>query len=469
MRDPGTTLDIVVLAPCFLAELTLGVGADRLQKSMNAYVKWLGRRGETFEDKEKGLPISYLGRTMTSHGDDFEPSSEYGNCLVAMGRANERIAGIQEHFVEDATATWLESLERSLAMMKEYQVRPLRIEPVTAPRGNATRIANTVPLLQAARKKLESRRLAYDASMTKMQKARRDDFRIEEETRTNKAKYEESSEDVWRRMQDIKDAEADSMRDLTGFLDAELDYHERCAEELRRARASWTTPQPASDGLSGSVSLERRPTGRSRSNTARSFTERLSLSRTTSNSIYEGDERRTEPEPQPVRMPGRSRLSVSNGSGYLQQPDLPARPSIGRANTFQGGASVDRERGAGSGYASGTTTPNGSVYGVSNVGSLRGQLRPAGGRAGSTRLDDVFADRDDDTGSGSRSPNDWADRRSVSPATSFGSLSRSTSNLAISHSVSNVSNGGRKAPPPPPPSRSKKPPPPVPARREVGY
>jgi hypothetical protein len=99
------------------------LGADRLQKSMNAYVKWLGRRGETFEDKEKGLPISYLGRTMISHGEDFEPDSDFGNCLIAMGRANERIAGFQEHFVADATSTWLESLERSLAMMKEYQVR----------------------------------------------------------------------------------------------------------------------------------------------------------------------------------------------------------------------------------------------------------------------------------------------------------------------------------------------------------
>ncbi len=41
---------------------------------MSAYVKWVGRRGETFEDKEKGLPVSYLGRTMVGHGEDFEPT-----------------------------------------------------------------------------------------------------------------------------------------------------------------------------------------------------------------------------------------------------------------------------------------------------------------------------------------------------------------------------------------------------------
>ena len=59
-------------------------GMDRLQKSMTAYVKWLSRRGEAFEDKEKGLPAAYLGRTMISHGEDFEGDSEFGNCLIGM-------------------------------------------------------------------------------------------------------------------------------------------------------------------------------------------------------------------------------------------------------------------------------------------------------------------------------------------------------------------------------------------------
>jgi len=40
-----------------------------------------------------------------------------------MGRTNERIARIQETYMAHATTTWLESLERSLAQMKEYQVK----------------------------------------------------------------------------------------------------------------------------------------------------------------------------------------------------------------------------------------------------------------------------------------------------------------------------------------------------------
>ena len=132
--------------------------------------------------------------------------------MTGLGRSNERIARLQENYVQRATASWLEGLERSLAQMKEYQ---------------------------AARKKLENRRLAYDASLSKMQKAKREDFRVEEELRSQKAKCEESSEDVYRRMQDIKEAEVDSVADLTAFLDAELEHYDRCREVLVQLKQDW--------------------------------------------------------------------------------------------------------------------------------------------------------------------------------------------------------------------------------------
>lgn len=111
-------------------------------------------------------------------------------------------------------------------------------------------------LWQAARKKLENRRLAYDASLAKMQKAKKEDFRVEEELRAQKAKYEESSEDVYRRMQDvncfhalsnlhllitsqIKEAETDSIADLGAFMDAELNYYDRCRDILLQLKRDW--------------------------------------------------------------------------------------------------------------------------------------------------------------------------------------------------------------------------------------
>ena len=408
-------------------------GMDRLQKSMSLYVKWLGRRCDSSDDKEKSLPVSFLGRTMVAHGEDFQADSEFGNSLIALGHANERVAVIQETFVAEATTTWLESLDRSVAMMKEYQ---------------------------AARKKLESRRLAYDASITKMQKAKRDDFRLEEEQRSAKAKYEESSEDVVRRMQDIRDAEVDSVRDMTQFLDAELEYHERCAEELRRVRESWTASSGPGPVSSYGTGIERRPTGRSRSNTAQSISNRLS--RTNSHNIYEEDE--IESKAPPVRMPIRSpssRIGLSTQS-QNQQYDAPVRPIMNRSHTFQGGANLDRERISNRTATAPAPSPS---YGVNqnipNVSALRGQLRPVSKIV--TSRDDVFADRDGDSTDGSGSPG-WGNR-STSPATSYGSLSRTSSHVAVNGNGL----GMRKAPPPPPPCRSKKPAPPVPARREVGY
>src|SRR4051812_7172834 len=115
---------------------------DRLQQSTSAYIKSLSKRDQG-DGKEKQLPVGYLGSTLVSHGDDFEPDSEFGQCLLGLGRANERIARMQETYCANATSSWLESAERSLIQMKEYQ---------------------------AARKKLESRRLAYDTATAKMQK-----------------------------------------------------------------------------------------------------------------------------------------------------------------------------------------------------------------------------------------------------------------------------------------------------------
>lgn len=288
-----------------------------------------------------------------------------------------------------------------------------------------------------------------------MQKAKREDFRLEDELRSAKAKYEESSEDVFRRMQDIKEAEAESVQDLTSFLDAQLEYHERCAEELRRVRASWPVSGGGGAYSSGrrqsDIGLSRRQT-RSRSNTAQSLTDRNDRTErwASRQDIYEDE----EPAPEPVRMPVRSSRPVSIAG------NSPSRPGMNRSMTYAG-ASFEgpRDRPA---YREPPRpppaletprTPNVPI----NVGSLRSGLRPVSRIATNQSGSDVFAD-DYDTNTSSGSP-DYD--RSESPATSYGSLSRTTSGSGIGLV--------KKAPPPPPPSRAKKPPPPIPQKREIAY
>ena len=132
-----------------------------------------------------------------------------------MGRTQERLARNQEAYIAAATSSWLESLDRSTVQMKEYS---------------------------AARRKLEQRRLAYDTSLAKMQKAKREDFRVEEELRSQKAKYEEAEDDVHRRMQEIRDMDPDSVADLGSFLEAQLAYHDKCREALLQVQADWPAP-----------------------------------------------------------------------------------------------------------------------------------------------------------------------------------------------------------------------------------
>ena len=57
---------------------------ERLHRSMNVYVKSLSKRNETEDSKEKSTAVAQLGSTAISHADDFEPESEFGQCLSGM-------------------------------------------------------------------------------------------------------------------------------------------------------------------------------------------------------------------------------------------------------------------------------------------------------------------------------------------------------------------------------------------------
>ncbi|KAM5444627.1 hypothetical protein MferCBS31731_000081 [Microsporum ferrugineum] len=381
-------------------------GMERLHKAMGAYVRAISKRNEG-EDKEKLFPIGNLGSVMVGHGEDFASNSEYGQCLTAFGRTNERISRIQEQYVVAATSSWLESLERSLNQLKEYQ---------------------------AARKKLETRRLAYDTSQAKMQKAKREDFRVEEELRSQKLKYEEANEEVLRRMMDIKDSEPESTADMSAFLDAQLNYHDKCREVLLQLKDDW----PA--GPTQQFNSYGRRATLTRSNT--SFNERTTeddIHRTTS---HQGD---------------RSRSRETS------------RPALGgRRPTFEGPTQL-RTRGASPSPApalrnpvrttSDTPPPAVNGHGIANA---RSQLRviSQGHNIVGGGNDGYYDSTDDGTSPIRSSPDQYHSSTSTSPLRTM----PASGQLPGSGTATPV----KKAPPPPPPSRSKKPPPPPPpAKRSV--
>lgn len=276
---------------------------------------------------------------------------------------------------------------------------------------------------QAARKKLESRRLAYDTSLVKVQKAKKEDFRVEEELRSQQMKYEEAEADVERRMYDIKEAEADSVNDLTAFLEAQLAYHERCTEALLQLQNEWPVRSQATRSAPAP-----RPAPRPRSNTVKSF---LSTHSQQEEPVVE------------IRPTIRSR-TVSHQRYAESVDDEPrSRPGISRSTTYSTTPQTRRDLSPVPASNRLSRVPSDSLM----IQATRSGLRPVDT---GVRQQDIFADE---------SPT-YRSNRSVSPQTPQSSGSQTPMN------------GGRR-PPPPPPSRASKPglgkpaPPPPPSKRTL--
>ncbi|QIW98533.1 hypothetical protein AMS68_004051 [Peltaster fructicola] len=185
-------------------------GLTRLQTSTRTYLRWLSKRYP--KDKDRQLPVGQLGAAMAEHGNDFDEDVEFGQCLIAMGQVQDRLARIQEAYLANVKSCWMESLDHSLAHMAEYH---------------------------DARRKLESKRLAYDAARSQLQSSRKDDPRLEAAVITQKRQYIETYRDVSRLMREISDAENDSIVDLTSFVGAQIAYHERSRAALLSLRDHW--------------------------------------------------------------------------------------------------------------------------------------------------------------------------------------------------------------------------------------
>lgn len=85
-------------------------GMDRMHKAMTVYVKSLSKRAEG-DDREKTLPGGHLGSSMVTHGEDFEPDSEFGNCLSCACHPTSTVSNAHEtDFTQpsvEQTSAWL--------------------------------------------------------------------------------------------------------------------------------------------------------------------------------------------------------------------------------------------------------------------------------------------------------------------------------------------------------------------------
>ncbi|KAL7278453.1 hypothetical protein ACG7TL_007451 [Trametes sanguinea] len=196
-------------------------GLWRLDIASDDYRRYLEKKklSEAVDHADKLLAIDALGVVMIKHGEEFGENSAYGQSLVNFGRAHCTIASLQESFAMAFEDTYLASIRQSEDEIKEYQVQ---------------------------RKKLESRRLSYDAAIAKLEKIKgskkekeKEREEAEEEYESAKARYEETLEDVRARMWAIQENEVLQLRELTNFLDLELSFIRSFYQELQRVRDEW--------------------------------------------------------------------------------------------------------------------------------------------------------------------------------------------------------------------------------------
>ncbi|KAI0364040.1 BAR-domain-containing protein [Pilatotrama ljubarskyi] len=205
---------------------------------------------EAVENSDKLLAVDALGVVMIKHGEEFGDDSAYGQSLVSFGRAHCNIASLQESFAMTFEESYLAGVRQSEDEIKEYQ---------------------------AQRKKLESRRVSYDAAAAKLEKLKsakkdkeKDREEAEEEYENAKARYEEALEDVRARMWAIQENEVVQLRDLTSFLDLEISFVRSYLDELQKVRDHWIDEETLRKLGAPKARPPPRPTSSSRANSIRS-------------------------------------------------------------------------------------------------------------------------------------------------------------------------------------------------------
>ncbi|RHZ47942.1 hypothetical protein Glove_564g51 [Diversispora epigaea] len=204
-------------------------GFDKLHAATTVYLKTMSKKIESIEEKSKSLPIESLGSTMRVYGEELGSESAYGEALVNCGSANEKIAELQLEFVSRVREEFIEGVEASIGDLKQYQ---------------------------NLKRKLESRRLDYDAKLNKVQKSKKEKPELEEELRAAKEKYDDTTDELCTKMQSINDSEDQYIQELTSFLDSQLEYYKKSYEILENVRKDWVE----SNSNNKSTTTRRTPT-----------------------------------------------------------------------------------------------------------------------------------------------------------------------------------------------------------------
>ncbi|RSH91134.1 hypothetical protein EHS25_010310 [Saitozyma podzolica] len=263
-------------------------GIERLHATSQPFFGQLTKAKQTADPypppgagKDKISYTEALGLVMIDHGGDRRDA--YGDGLTKYGRARCKLAIAQEEFANRLSEGYMGGMEQALETVNEYK---------------------------AFRKKLDSRRLALDAAIAKLNGSKKDNRGLEEEVEVARARFEEIEEETAARMEVIQGNQEQQFSELADLLDAELEYFTKCRDILEELREQWP---------SGSVSISGRP--RAKSNAS---------ARSNKSSRNTRPPESSEDERTPNRSRSQSNASASAGKGKDKRLTLPSFGSFGR-------------------------------------------------------------------------------------------------------------------------------------------
>ncbi|KAJ1897340.1 hypothetical protein LPJ66_003426 [Kickxella alabastrina] len=187
------------------------VGTENIQAALILYTNHLLKKKDSSDNsKQKLFLLENLGSSMFRLGASLPSESKYGQVIEQFGQVEERLNDLKIQFINSTKDGWVSSLQRSIDEFKEYQ---------------------------SLQKKLDVRRSDFESKQSKLQKSRKENITLEDDVRTAQVRYDDTYEDVTRRMLDIKDSDHDHLVELYSFYEAQAAYHRSCSEQLERLRS----------------------------------------------------------------------------------------------------------------------------------------------------------------------------------------------------------------------------------------
>lgn len=223
---------------------------ERMHRTLSDYIHIYDKKIDTQEEK-KIPPIYALGLLTINFGTIYPNDSAFGQALLQYGEAHNKLSENQSNFVINSRNGLLTYITNYLNEAKQYSV---------------------------LKKKHDHRRLDLDEIQTRVKKSQKEKPQLIEELRVSQDKYEESLDELTKKMFDLNSCADKHLEGLKSFCLAELEYHQKATEILRDVFDSISDLKEENYERSGSVS-----TVTNGNSFYRSSTERSSFSDKSSN------------------------------------------------------------------------------------------------------------------------------------------------------------------------------------------